>query len=278
MTRTDAAPSLGNLPLWAWPTALSLDAPLIAGLWQWLFHHSFGVIITWPQITALALSVWLIYVADRLLDGLQLDAQKPHSFRHALYARHRRNFALLWLAGLCLTTALVVTQLSPVAIRLGLCLGALVAVYGVGVHLLKPFANFSKELQIGLVFALGTGLFVWLESPGLQLALATLLLAGLCSLNCLLIAKWERKLDKAQQQATMLETPALGDKLELLLLGLAALSSALFPVLPVTLCLAVAAASMGLWGLERYAASMSEQARRVAADAALLTPLLAAVI
>ena len=70
-------PSVSNLVLdlgrssWAWLHLLSLDAPLVAVLWQLLFTKALRVHLP-PVVTLVtALAIWLIYVADRILDSYQ---------------------------------------------------------------------------------------------------------------------------------------------------------------------------------------------------------------
>ena len=69
---------------WLWPNLLSLDAPIVALLWQLLFircfHGSLGVL---PAVL-LAIAVWLIYVADRMLDAWRGLTKQP---RHEFYRR-----------------------------------------------------------------------------------------------------------------------------------------------------------------------------------------------
>ncbi len=55
--------------MWLWPNLISLDAPVVAVLWQMFFARCFGVRIDFTLAALLMLSVWLIYVADRVLDA-----------------------------------------------------------------------------------------------------------------------------------------------------------------------------------------------------------------
>ena len=264
-----------RVPLWAWPTVLSLDAPLVAFVWQLLFHRTFAVDLIWREAAVLALSVWLIYLADRWLDAVGLDLGKPHSFRHAFYARHKRSVVILWLTILSFDTALIVTTLSAQQLRAGLVLGAFVLIYLLGVHALKPLARYSKELQVGLAFGIGTSLLLWSQGASVELFMATVLFAGLCTLNCLFIALWERDLDVAQEQVSLLGSspntaqfiPALTGVFILLVLLSYALQALAFTV-------ALSLSAFLLLGLHGLRTELSLTALRVLADAALLTPLL----
>ncbi len=268
-----SARAVGPLPLWAWPTALSLDAPAVAVAWQVLFAYSFGVTLTPYFVLALGLSVWLVYVGDRLLDSFKLDLRRPHTYRHALHARHRGVFTLLWGLGLGIDGTLVLVGLSPKDTSLGLVVLGAVALYGLGVHLAKP-GRFvlTKEVQVGLVFALGVTLPVWTRAPGAALLVGTLLFASLCSLNCLLIALWERHADAAQGQVSLARAwPRLGTLLEPALLTLSVLAFATGLWLPPLLGVALASSTLLLWTLQRSRGLPAELLRTLA-DAALLTP------
>ena len=266
--------TLEPLPLWAWPTALSLDAPAVAVAWQWLFAHAFGIELTAHHVLGLGISVWLIYVADRLLDSFKLDLRRPHTYRHALVAHHRHVFALLWVAGLGLDGALVLAGLSLADLALGLAALGAVAWYGLGIHLPKSGkAVFTKEVQVGFVFALGATLPVWTRAPGAALLVGALLFAALCSLNCLLIAVWERSADAAQGQASLaLAWPPLKTLLAPALLTLSLLAFATSVWLPPLVSVTVGSSALLLWLLAHFQNALPEELLRVLVDAALLTP------
>ena len=264
------------LPLWALPTALSLDAPLVAVLWQGLFAASFEVSLAWHHPVILGASVWLVYVADRLLDAGRLELNQPHTFRHVLHARYRRAFAAAWLVVLVTVGVMVLGFLTPREILLGTAVSAAVLAYVAGIHFLETKRPvFTKELQVGLVFGAGVTLSVWAQAPSFRLLLSAFLFAALCSFNCLLIAVWERRVDRAQGYASLaLTLPRLPALLPpaLLLFSLGALALTRLLPYPLTLSLAVAAAL--LWLLNAYREAFSRESLRVLADAALLTPLL----
>ena len=263
------------LPLWAWPTVLSLDAPLVALVWQGLFHQTFAVDLIWREAAVLALSVWLIYLADRWLDAAELDLTKPHSFRHAFYARHKRSVVIVWLVILSIDTALIVTTLSARQLRVGLVLGAFVLIYLLGVHALKPLARYSKELQVGLAFGVGTSLLLWSQQASVELSVATVLFAGLCTLNCLFIALWERDLDVAQEQVSLLgSSPKTAHFIPILTGFFILVTTFSYTLQPPVFTVALSLAALLLLGLHTLQAKLSLTALRVLADVALLTPLL----
>ncbi len=63
--------------LWLWPNLLSLDAPIVAVLWQILFARCFQVPVDALAALLLLLTVWLIYAADRTLDAWKGDCHSP---------------------------------------------------------------------------------------------------------------------------------------------------------------------------------------------------------
>ena len=62
---------------WQWPHLMSLDAPLVALVWQRWWAHTVGITLPFSREWILGLSIWLIYLADRLADtadGKRADA------------------------------------------------------------------------------------------------------------------------------------------------------------------------------------------------------------
>lgn len=86
-------------PFWLWPHLLSLEAPLIAMAWMLGLAHLNRVPVMPGVLAGLGLSVWMIYVMDRLLDtrgkaDAELDA------RHLFHRRHRVALIAVMLVGL----------------------------------------------------------------------------------------------------------------------------------------------------------------------------------
>src|SRR5574340_1641239 len=79
-------PVAGSTPL-VWLTVFSMDAPAVAVLWQLLFARTFHVQLSASTTILLALVVWLIYVADRVLDALRAPGRGPQATRHIFYRR-----------------------------------------------------------------------------------------------------------------------------------------------------------------------------------------------
>ena len=86
---SEAAPAKPT-PWWLWPHVLSLEAPLVAVLWQRALAHAHGIRLTPLLDVGLALACWLIYVIDRTLDTFGAKNVVELDARHAFYHRYRR--------------------------------------------------------------------------------------------------------------------------------------------------------------------------------------------
>lgn len=103
-----AHPTPRTPPWWLWPHVLSLEAPLVAVLFQVMLMHVHGVSFTPMLHLGLGLCCWVVYVLDRTLDTFNAKAEGGLDVRHAFYFRHRRVLlglviptavlALFWLA------------------------------------------------------------------------------------------------------------------------------------------------------------------------------------
>jgi hypothetical protein len=142
---------------------------------------------------------------------------------------------------------------------------------------------FPRELAVGFVFACATAIPAWsaLGSPRAELVPPVILFAGLCSLNCIAIETWERFTPSTRTHTVSNIAVAL---------AIASATLMLIPHLrtPGTsrLLLSIFVSAMLLFALDRLHHRVTQPdlepanvARfllilRVAADAALLTPLL----
>ncbi|WDQ18110.1 hypothetical protein [Rhodopirellula sp. P2] len=190
-----------RLPLACWLNVLSLDAVLVALLWQFVFILAFcGRMPLWYESFVLAAVVWLIYVADRLLDGSRLDLSQPHLVRHRMHHQHARVWMLTWVAVLLAACVVVVAWMDAVVIRVGLLVATSVLVYGAGVHFWPGRSTvrhvFAKEVQVGVIFASGVSLIAWLEAPSVSLGVACAASALLFTANCWAVARRESVADQ----------------------------------------------------------------------------------
>ncbi len=252
-------------PTWLWPNLLSLDAPAVAVIWQLLFARSFQVRVPWPATVLLAACVWMIYVADRLLDAI---ASRPSTARHFFHRSHFRSFLLCF--GLCALGAfgLLSTKIDSGVRSAGVPMAAAMAAYFTLVHA-APRAwrkLWPKELAIAILFALGTCLPVYAEAPGAGPAMLPplALFASLCWINAVAIDRWERK--QAAVWLVPLALTASGFALALSLSGHLWLY-----------CAAASAAASLAWLTQRREHIPLDQ-RRVLADAVLAAPALSALL
>lgn len=264
-----------DIAWWAWLTVLSLDAPFVAIAWQALLTQSFELVLRPLHLALLFTTVWLIYVADRCFDSLVID--KAYTARHAFYIKYFRIIVLI--ASLIMGVVLIATLrwLEPTIFLHGALLSGVVLLYLANLHLLKkPVLLLPKELQIGIVFALGTGLSLWSQldaSNILLFSLATLCFAALCFLNCSFISLWERFIDAKHQQPSLARSSDVQNFSNLLQLAIISLCI-LSMVLPfdLSLKLAFVLSSIGLW-IVNYT-QISVKLKRVLADVVLMSPLL----
>ena len=75
-------------PFWLWPHVLSLEAPLVAMLWLAALARLNDFTLMPGVLSGLGLAVWLIYLADRVMDTLGVPVETL-SIRHRFYHRHR---------------------------------------------------------------------------------------------------------------------------------------------------------------------------------------------
>jgi hypothetical protein len=278
-------PGTDLLSLWH---LLSFDAPTVAALWTWFIASANHIHLSLASTLSMALAVWMLYAADRLMDACLLDINptrlKGLEARHYFHNRHRTAF----LAGILVCSialSALLPYLNAVAIRLYLILGGLVAGYFLLIHATSSDAaqqkvahRLPKEIAVGLCFAAATFISTVARSPDLRLPLLpiALVFAALCSLNCLFIYAWEHEDHCASGPTPMITRLALGN-LPSLTVALIFCSIA-FVLLdhripwPVPCASALSAAILLLLHHRRY--TIARTTLRAAADLALTTPLL----
>jgi hypothetical protein len=247
-----------------WPNILSLDAPVVASLWQNLAAQDAGLSLTLASKLALPLSVWVIYLADRLMDSLRMESANPAA-RHLFYRSYRVvGICLLLLASALLTGSL--HFLPAVVLRNGLLVGVFVAAYLAIIHALPASLRryLPKELAVAVIFAAGTTLSVWsrMRNP-LAIVFPAVLFALLCWLNCSAIDGWEcGRLNWLVRHLTPVSLTLCG--LSLVLLMFTSCHLFLF---------AIAVCSVSYCWLQRTRKSFASDAVRVLADVPLLLPV-----
>ena len=192
-------------------------------------------------------AVWMLYVADRLLDARPLAVASPNALhtishsafpeleqRHRFHHRHR-HILLPCLMAATLLLALLLHRLAAPVLHLYAMLASLLAGWLLLVHArASPSSGtrrLPKELAVGLFFPAAVFIPTVARTSALHAALLlpALLFAGLCTLNCLLLYAWEHPHNRESAHAST--------------------RLALRCLLPLTLCFALSA-----WGLTIYEA------------------------
>jgi hypothetical protein len=238
-------------PWWAWPTRLALDAPAVAVVWQRYLAGAYGVPVPAAASAALGLVVWGVYLADRWFDAAP-DRPADPADRHRFARRHRRGFAAGAVSALIAAVGLAGVALPSGYLAAGAAVAGGLVAYMVGTHVGGLTAG--KEAAVGLLFAAGVAVPL-IAAGGRGWWPAVGAFAAVCWLNCAFIDRWESD----RWSAWWLPAgTAVG-------LGLAAG----MPVAGV-----VGGSVLLLAGLHAAGRRVKPSARRVLADAALLTPLL----
>ncbi len=276
----DPGPRTERPRWWQWPTIASLDAPLVAVLWQQSLAAAAGIRLRPVHAVVLGLSVWLSYVADRWIEGWRLDPEHVRTHRHRFYQHWSWPIAGLGAAVVTADVAAASAGLSRREFLAGLALLAPVAAYLISHQLLHLDRRWRlpKEICVAALFGAGAALFS-LVAPGADLrALAPplALFVLLCFANCALISVWEDRVDRSHGQTSLaLQFRGAARLIRALPWVLAAASAALYvpaPALsrPAIGCALASSLLLGL--LERWEPRLGRESARVLADLALATP------
>jgi len=259
-----------------------LDAPIVAVSWQWLFARSFGIAIPPGATAALFLTAWLIYIADRFDDSVFMEGRAATSSRQRFCLQHR----VAWLGATafvaCADVFVISTQLNVRLLVLGAVIGACALVYLVTNQKLPRVWRLLplKEVSIGFLFVAGTVAGLVDEMTSAMLA-SWLLFAGLCSLNCISIAVWERELDLAQRRVSLATAFPRSQRYLLpatLVLSAAAFAIAMSTHIGARVYLCVGVSGLLLASVHSFRRHIQSDARTALADLVLMTPLLAVFV
>ena len=270
-----AAPSRTRSPIALWHL-LSLDAPTVAALWTWFVARASHIHLPPAAPAAMAVTVWMLYAADRILDAQRTAAGEDLEARHHFHHRHRRAF-LVGIALAAITLAALLPQLDPAAIRLYFAEGALLAAWFVILHATPSAHRLPKEIAVGLFFSAAVFIPTIARAPALRPTLrpTAILFAALCSLNCVFIYAWEHGHQNAQPphattRLALAHLPALG-----IAIAIAGTSLTLVdPASPKPIAAACALSAALLLVLHSNRTRISRTHLRAAADLVLLTPIL----
>jgi hypothetical protein len=262
------------LEVWLWPNVLNLEAPLVAVVWQLLLARSVGVQLNLYEPWVLGLAVWLIYIADHLIDTLRPASGAWEPPRKTFFRQHWRTGLA---GGIAVGLVLVVCGgrlLWASTVRGGVQLGFAVAGYFSLTHLTPARwrIRWPREVVVALLFTLGTFGAVWLGNGRhfAPLAIPAAIFLLLCWTNCSLIETWEweagggGELDAPDRMARWAagHTGVVAG----LIVGLAFLRPSEFATAGVM-------SAVGLWVMRRKREAIAIRFVSPLADLALCTPI-----
>lgn len=269
-------------PIWLWPNILSLDAPLVAVAWFCVFKEVW--LVSYHQATLpwlLAVAVWCIYVADRLLDERR-GLPGSNTPRHEFHRKWRSALTIALGVGVLVALNLLAQQgrgLYANGFFLLLLVGFYFAVcfFDTG----KGIAYF-KNFIAGMCFGYGTAVGVHFYSRDGQsihtLALAPEVIAFgmLCVVNMIAIDHWEasRRSDDEDEKQNYESVLTI---LLVLLAGFALVMAVRAEdytlIVQKAFFISIMVAAAALQVINRMRSRFSLDALRVLADVAMLLPL-----
>jgi hypothetical protein len=210
---------------------------------------------------------------DHLLD---VHAGLAYSQRHVFVRRHRR---FLWIAvvAVLLAAAPMCLELPRTILSGGLMLSVVVIFYLALVHAAPSIFQryFPKELAIGILFGLGSTIPVWTDRSLASKSLpASLLFSALCTLNVAGVDCWEWQQHQLASRLPHTSTRWIGRRLQPTLALVAALAGAFYLVEAGSTMFAILLSSFLLSAVSKLGDAVPAEARRLLADASLLTPLI----
>lgn len=174
-----------SAPLWLCPNLLSLDAPVIAVVWQAFVAEQYSIPLRLSERLALFLTVWAIYLADRLLDARKPETRNEPA-RHRFYRRYTALMTVLLMFVAATDCSIAFGQSMP---RDGwFVAGGVVAYLGI-VHVLGM--EIPKAIAASALFTAGTFVAAWSALPCPELARAAAAFFVLCLANIVAIDSWE---------------------------------------------------------------------------------------
>ena len=259
-------------PLWLWPNLLSLDAPLVAVLWQGFLAYRFALPLRPAGRLVLGLTVWAIYLLDRLLDARKPPPVNGEPARHRYYRRHFELMAALLAMVIAADAFIGILWLRPAVLREGLIPLAGVLVYLATFHISGLPAKIPKEIAAAVLFTAGTFLTAWSTIPCLSLAWPAIAFFLLCLANIVAIEAWEwRELPGGESPAPHPCTRCLA-RTYLFWVPAAVIVCALLGHNAWYACIALSAAACA--ALVWLGRPLSLEARRALVDGVLLSPIL----
>ena len=268
-------------PIWLWPNLLGLDAPLVAVSWQLLYSRCFDVDIPPAIHLLLGLSVWCVYLADRLYDVYRTEDFSSVTWRLRFTKQHFTSLAVTTALAGAVNLFLIVYFVPMHLLIHGLITAGLLAVYyafrfgSSG----KVAALIPREIMCGMIFAIGSAIATYSygqpQTTGFRFLGAVAMLGLVCSASCVMISVWERDADLASGDRSIASArPEILRCIRRLLLPLIVLYGFVAISDPWQIHIAVGLSALALYLMARFEERFSPTLLRTLADAVLLTPLL----
>jgi hypothetical protein len=266
---------------WLWPNFLSLDAPLVAVLWQVLLTRELAVHVKPGEPVVLALCVWLVYVADRVLDALRPLIGDWEPARKSFYRRHLRIAAIAGLSLLSTIIPLAYFILRRSTFYAGLTLAVPLFFYFALIHLspVRWRARWPRELVVACLFTSGTFLAIWSSNDRNSSSLwaPAILFFLLCWANCSAIETWEWQRNVLSEDSAPSHSTRWAARY-LMVVGVAiacvAVLMGYLALAPIGFAAAALLSGIALALLARWRSHLPMSALRVSVDLALCTPVL----
>jgi hypothetical protein len=178
---------------WLWLNLLGLDAPLIALVWQDYLGRLYPSTLFPAGRIVLALTVWAIYLADRLLDVRDAPSGLERE-RHRFCRDHRAFARTLLILVLCADIVTACVWLRPAVFKYGLpVLAGVVLYFGAFPVTRRGMAAWKKPVA-ALLFTAGIFIVPWavISHPWRLIGGMAAAFFALCLSNLLAIENWEQ--------------------------------------------------------------------------------------
>ncbi len=268
-------------PVWLWSNLIGLDAPLVAVSWQILFARCFHVSISPAIHFVLGLSVWCIYLADRLYDAYRAEGFSLATHRLRFTKKHFKTLTLTTAIAGCVNLFLIIRFVPAHLYVHGLATAGLLGFYyAFRFGLSGKIAVFiPREIMCGMVFAIGSAIATFSyglpETAGLPFIVAVAMLGLVCSASCIMISVWERDEDIASGDRSIAsEKAGIPPNIRRLLLPLVFLYAIVSFIDPWQIHIAAGLSALALYVMARFEEKFPPTLLRAMADGVLLTPVL----
>lgn len=243
----------------------------MAALWFLLAARAAHLSLHAADAAALALGTWMLYAIDRMLDA-RLGRMHQQEERHRFHGAHPAAFLAALACAVPVLLALL-AHMEPQLLRGYLVLGLALTGYFTAIHTRVLADHIPKEFAVGVIFA--AAIFMPELLAGVRALPQAVCFGALCWLNCTLIYQREHgDREHADLREAHGSTRFAIRNTTLLLTALAAAGLTLYFAAAQLSGAAIALSAGALWALHRLRSRMGRLAFRIAADAALLTPML----